>query len=174
MEQTKRYVLLGSTILSLIGLLLYNLVHTGGALAKYVHPFQVGYIAAGGIELAVVSMSIRIGEIRKAGKSDRTLWLVLVAVLLVSTLANVSEGFHVAYGEQLTLATVQQLDWMQGLIGFACTGLISLVVFALAEIIAADVDTVTREIVKEQRRAARSDTGKVSSTEANGQPGAVP
>jgi hypothetical protein len=168
-EQLKRYVLLGSTVISLVALLAYNFFHTGAALARYVAPFEVGYVAAFGIETAVVSLSIRIGDLRKARRDSRLLVGVLIAVLLVSTLANISEGFDVQYGQPLTLGAVYQLDWLQGLIGFCMTGLISLVVFAMSEVVSVDVDTVVKEHERERkaavRRATREDDTHLSNTE---------
>ncbi len=168
MKQGKHFVLLGSTIISLVALLTYNFFHTGAALARYVAPFQVGYVAAFGIETAIVSMSIRIGDLRKAKQDSRLLVGVLIAVLAVSTLANVSEGFSVQYGQHLTADAVYQLDWLQGLIGFCMTGLISLVVFAMSEVVSSDVETVVKEHERErkaaERKASRMDTLKVSNT----------
>lgn len=51
---------------SLIALLLYTWTHTGALLARYVEPDKVGYICAFGVELAVVSLSLRIGDLRRS------------------------------------------------------------------------------------------------------------
>ena len=45
--------------LSLLTLLSYTLVHTGGLLVSYVQPDIVGYFAAFGIELSIVGLSLR-------------------------------------------------------------------------------------------------------------------
>lgn len=58
---------------SLFALLTYTLVHTGGLLARYIHPPVIGYVAALGIELSIVSLSLRIGDMRRARQSDRFL-----------------------------------------------------------------------------------------------------
>ena len=155
MEQAKRSILLGSTTISLVALLVYTFFHTGATLAHYVEPWIIGYIAAAGIETAVISLSIRIGDLRRARQDSRLLVSVLLAVLGVSTLANVSEGFAVMYGQPLTVTNVQQLDWLQALIGLASTGLISVVVFAMSEVVSVDVNQVVRDHERERRANER-------------------
>ncbi len=145
--------------ISLAALLTYTLVHTGGLLAGYVRPAIVGYVAALGIELAIVSLSLRLGDLRKANQHTGFFYFVLVSVVIVSALANIAEGFQVAQGERLTLATVQHLDAVQAVIGLAATGLISLIVLALSEIVGSDVQSVT--ILAEHERKT---TGRIERT----------
>ena len=144
--------------LSLLALLSYTLVHTGGLLSSYVQPGIVGYLAAFGIELSIVGLSLRIGDLRKSGQDVRFFVGVLVAVVSVSAMANVAEGFRVSEGVKLTLATVTRLDIIQAAIGLSATGLISLIVFALAEIVGTDVNTV----VKQAEKASKQDKGQPS------------
>lgn len=152
---TKLQIIAGSV--SLTALLAYTLVHTGGLLATYVAPWQVGYIAAFGIELAVVSLSLRIGDLKRSGQDFRFFMFVLVSVVVVSALANISQGFAVAHKAEMTLANISQLDAIQAIIGLTATGLISLIVLALSEIIGVDVNAVVRETERqrknEQKRA---------------------
>jgi predicted transcriptional regulator len=130
-------------VIALVALLFYTFVHTGGLLSRYVKPGIVGYICAFGIELAIVSLSIRIAELRKGnGQKPGFFIFVLVSVVLVSALANIAEGFNTREGVSLTLDTVGRLDVVQAVIGLAATGLISLIVLALSEIIGNDVSTV--------------------------------
>ena len=142
-------------VISLVALLAYTLVHTGGLLADYVRPQFVGYIAAFGIELAVVSLSLRIGDLRRTGQDFRFFMFVLVAVVVVSALANIAEGFAVAHNADLTSTTIRQLDVIQAVIGLTATGLISLIVLALSEIIGTDVQTMVRESEKQRRKTER-------------------
>lgn len=142
-------------IVSLVGLLTYTLVHTGGLLARYA-PWGAGYLAALGIEIAIVSLSLRIGELRKRQQGTRFFWFVLVAVVVVSALANVSEGFHTSQGVPLTVSNAAQLDPVQALIGLAATGLISLIVLALSEIIGTDAEAIARANEKERRKSVQS------------------
>ena len=138
---------------SLAALLAYTLVHTGGLLARYIAPAFVGYIAAFGIELSIVSLSLRIGDMRKARQSDRFFTAVLVSVVAVSAVANVAEGFATLHGQPLTVATAGQLDPVQATIGILATGVISLIVVALSEITGNDVSAAIRKAEREARKA---------------------
>ena len=126
-------------VTALIGVLVYNWTHTGGLLASYVDPAFVGYIAAGGIELAIVGLSLRIGELRLSKADTRFFVLTLIAVVIVSALANVAEGYTVKFGETLTLFNIQRLDIVQAIVSLSATGLLSLVTFALTEIVGNDL-----------------------------------
>lgn len=150
---TKLQIIAGAV--SLTALLVYTLVHTGGLLATYVAPWQVGYIAAFGIELAVVSLSLRIGDLKRTGQDFRFFMFVLVSVVIVSALANISQGFTVAHKAEMTLQHIRQLDAIQAIIGLTATGLISLIVLALSEIIGVDVNAVVRQMEREQRIVER-------------------
>jgi len=148
----KAKVQIGITVLSLLALLTYTLVHTGGLLARYVHPPAIGYVAAFGIEAAVVSLSLRIGELRRSKQSTGFFLFVLIAVVVVSAVANIAEGFTAVQGEQLTSDTIQQLDPVQAFIGLAATGLVSLIVLALAEILGTDVETAVKQAERGRKR----------------------
>ncbi|MBK7178356.1 MAG: hypothetical protein IPH82_14420 [Chloroflexi bacterium] len=65
----KENIQIGITILFALGVIDLHLVHTGGLLARYVDPPAIGYVAAFGIEAAVVSLSLRIGELRRSKQS---------------------------------------------------------------------------------------------------------
>lgn len=140
---------------SLAALLAYTWTHTGALMARYVHPAWVGYICALGVELAVVSLSLRIGDLRRSGQSARLFVAVLVAVLIVSALANVAEGYATLYGSLLTLAAIGRLDVLQAVIGVSATGLISVVVFALADIIGSDVRRAAVRAERDEKKAER-------------------
>jgi hypothetical protein len=99
----KAKIQLSVGIVSLVALLAYTLAHTGALLAQYVSPGFIGYVAAFGIELSIVSLSLRIGDLRKSQQSTGFFLFVLVSVVIVSAIANVSEGFYTMYQEQLTL-----------------------------------------------------------------------
>jgi predicted transcriptional regulator len=155
-------------VVSLLALLAYTWVHTGGLLSIYVRPAIVGYVAAFGIEAAVVSLSLRIGDLRRSNVSAGFFLFVLVGVVAVSALANIAEGFRTAQSEPLTLSTVQRLDIVQAVIGLAATGLISLIVLALSEIIGTDVNVVVSQAERERQRASRAERQPVSDTESVG------
>ena len=154
----KANIQIGVTVLSLMALLTYTLVHTGGLLARYVHPAIIGYVAAFGIEAAVVSLSLRIGELRRTKQSTVFFLFVLIAVVVVSAVANIAEGFTAVQDEALTLATVRTLDPVQAIIGLSATGLVSLIVLALAEILGTDVETAVKQADKERKRPTTSKT----------------
>lgn len=153
----KAKIQLTAGIVSLIALLVYTLAHTGALLSQYVTPGFIGYVAALGIEISIVSLSLRIGDLRKSQQAAGFFFFVLVSVVIVSAIANVSEGFYTMYQEQLTLQSVRQLDLVQSLIGVSATGLISLIVLALSEIVGTDVTQTVKQVEKERK-------GKVSST----------
>lgn len=132
-----RTILIGGAAvagIALLAMLAYNFVHTGGLLARYVDPAPVGYVAAFGIELAVVALSVAIGTKKYHGLNSRGLVGVLIAVLIVSFLANVEQGHLTRYRRDITWITFGTIDWIQGMIGLAATGLVSLIVMAMSEI----------------------------------------
>jgi len=149
MKQTIQ-IIAGAT--SLIALLVYTFVHTGGLLSRYITPAAVGYVAAFGIELAIVSLSLRIGDLKRSKQNYGFFLFVLLSVVIVSALANIAEGFQTANGSPLSLENFQSLDIVQSIIGLAATGLISLIVLALSEIIGTDVETAVQQSKRVQRK----------------------
>jgi DNA-binding transcriptional ArsR family regulator len=138
-------------------------------LAEYVNPPFVGYIAALGIELSIVGLSLRIGELKRSGLDARFFVATLIAVATVSALANVAMGYSVKFGEPLTVANVGQLDIVQAVVSLAATGLISLVTFALAELVGQDVSAAAKVSSKSVKPAAvpvPTVTPELSNTEA--------
>lgn len=123
-------------------LLLYNWIHSGSLLSRYVHPSFVGFIAAFGVELAVVELSKRIGERGWKDPQSAPFRKTLMAVLAVSAFANVAEGYAVKYGAELTLDAIPNIDPVQGIVGVAATGLLSWVVYRLSDITSATVQPV--------------------------------
>jgi len=123
------------SVLALFCMLTYNWMHTGSLLASYIQPEFLGYLAAAGIELSVVGLSITIGTRKWHQLEAGGFYFVLVLVVIVSFLANVSQGYYTRYGDHITAQTVTNMDWLQGLIGLAATGLISVITMTMAEII---------------------------------------
>lgn len=171
------YGLISLSILTLVALLAYTFVHTGGLLSEYVNPWQVGYVAAFGVEAAIITMSIRIGKLLRHLARSRykglegwmsLLWQgsTLLFVLAVSAAANVVEGHKVKYGLEMTLATIQDLDALQVAIGLLATGLIPVVVLSMTEIVSGEIKsaletesaiaTATVATIKTQQPAALS------------------
>jgi hypothetical protein len=140
-QTTRRAIEFFSSVLALFCLLAYTFVHTGGLLGTYIRPVFVGYIAAAGIEIAVVSLSLRIGDLRQSKLNTAFFLGVLVAVVSVSALANMAMGHQTLYGTPFTSNTFSQIDIVQGIIWWTASAMISLIVMSLSEIIGSDVHT---------------------------------
>jgi hypothetical protein len=144
----KNWIMIVIGVLSIIGLLSYTWIHSGNLLASYVNPPFVGFLAAFGIELSIVGTSLRIGDLKKSGLDYRFFGFTLIAVVAVSAIANIAEGFMVKYGEPLTISNFGKLDLVEAFVLFAVTGLISLITLALSEIIGQDVIKVEKNSKK--------------------------
>jgi len=130
-------------ILALAFLLAYNFIHTGSLLASHVAVslWWIGYLAAAGIELSVVALARQIGR-RKHNRQDTTFfYVVLGMVVLVSALANASEGFLAKYGSMATLDALSVIDPFQFIVWMAATVLISFIVLSLSEIFGQDLES---------------------------------
>jgi hypothetical protein len=135
----KRTVMIIIGILSIIGLFSYTWVHSGNLLARYITPGFIGFLCAAGIELSIIGLSMRIGELKKSGLNAKFFTATLIAVVAVSAAANIAEGFYVRYNESLTIGNFTKLDIIEACILLAATGLISVVTLALSELIGQDV-----------------------------------
>jgi hypothetical protein len=122
-------------------LLVYTWYHTSQLLASYIDLPVLGYVAALGIEAAVVFLAIAIGWGRVQQRNVALFYATLIGVVLVSFLANSAMGYRTKYGSDISTASAQGLDLVQGLIGLAATGLISLIVFSAAEVIGGYMQT---------------------------------
>lgn len=152
---SKKQIELIGGVTALLALLAYTMVHTGALLARYIHPSQFGYVAAFGIELAVVGLSLRIGDLKRSKQDARFFVSVLIAVVIVSALANIAEGFAAINNDTLlTVETIQRLDPVQAVIGLAATGLISLIVLAMSEIIGTDITQAVKQSAKDDKQVA--------------------
>jgi hypothetical protein len=124
----------------------YTFWHTGALLANYIEPGVLGYVAALGIELAVVTMSIMFTTITRGKNSPSTkviFWFVFISALSVSALANIAEGFKTYTGLTLTLETVKEVDGLVALVGVSATGLLSLIVMSLSELLGTSFGVVS-------------------------------
>lgn len=138
-------------ILALLFLLVYNFVHTGSLLAAHVSPSLawVGYLAAAGIELSIVALARQIGLRRNNAQDTTFFYFVLGMVVLVSALANASEGFLAKYGQVPTVEAIKSIDVFQFIVWMSATALISLIVLSLSEIFGQDVENAEKSgIVK--------------------------
>lgn len=135
-------------------ILAYTFVHTSNVLARYVHPWWVGWIAGAGIELIIFSMSWKLATIK--GKetrlsygrhaSDGLLKFTLIISLVVSTIANVAEGYFVSHQTQLTWANILEIDPIQALVGLSSNLLLPILVFAVSELVGSDVEKIAKQV----------------------------
>jgi len=136
MKHNKILLIAGASVatIALLAMLTYNFRHTQQFLSRYIDPPYLGYVAATGIELSVLALSVAIGLSKWHGMKTGWFWLVLVLVMAVSILANVTEGYREKYGEELVTATFPSIDPFQGIAALLATGGISITVMAVAEI----------------------------------------
>lgn len=152
------------SLMALVAVLSYTFAHTGSLLARYIRPEMLGYVAAAGVELTVIAMSLQFNLLGDKGKSlgSKSLFLfVFVATLTVSALANVSEGFRVSMSMELTSVTFKQVDPVVAIIGVSATGLLSLVTMSLAELLG-DSFGVVSGIVTNLADAARQSSKDIA------------
>jgi DNA-binding transcriptional ArsR family regulator len=145
------------SLLALVAMLGYTFWHTGTLLSRYINPWWLGFVAAAGVELTVVAMSIHFDLLSDRDKSllSKALFLfVFTSTLAVSAMANVSEGFYTAKGLTLTMSTFGQIDPVQAVIGISATGLLSICVMSLAEMLG-DSFSVMLGIVSDVGKLAR-------------------
>lgn len=148
-------------VAALVLMLAYNFRHTGQLLARHVDPEWYAYGAAFGIELGILVLSVAIGTAKWHSLKVGWLWIVLALVLFVSFLANVSEGHLTRYGIDITQDSIKDIDPVQSVIGLAATGMISVIVMAMSEIIGQYV--VQLADTREVRDSAAVGTTQVSS-----------
>ena len=164
----RKTVQLALGLLSLVTLLAYTFWHTGGLLSRYIDPGWIGRVAAFGIELAIVSMSLRIGELGWTAPNARPYKWTLGLTLGVSAFANLAEGHAAKYGAELTANAVPDIDIIQGVIGVSATALLSIVVYLLADIIGSDVHRPERQA--ERHPASAEQAEQKREQEPNGDP----
>lgn len=156
-KRTEQRTQMTIAVLALIGLLAYTFVHTGSLMSQYIRPVFVGYMAAFGIELAVAGISFRLASLKRKQVTSRLLLFILISALFVSALANIAEGYQVRYAKPLTWMNLGDIDYIQAVIGIAATGLISLMVFAISEMIGIDVEAVVKQTEREQKQAEQAE-----------------
>lgn len=131
-KRTEQNAMLLVCTIGLFALLTYTFVHTGAFLARFVRPAGVGYLAAFGVEIIIAALAWRLS---RGQTKNGYLTFALVIALVVSAFANVYEGYAERYGEQLTYANIWQIDIIQAVLLVFATGLISVLVFAISDIV---------------------------------------
>ena len=156
--------------IALLLILIYNFKHTGSLLARHVTPEWYGYSAALGIEFSVVFLSAKLNKLKRQGrKLWRTLfpWSLILVVLLSAT-ANLNEGFLTRYQTELSLQQIGQVDLIQLIVSVIGTLMVSLIVFALSEVISGDSKKVV-QVVKHEVKTSAEETSK-NANEVAGKP----
>lgn len=166
-KQSEQRVQATIALVALFCLLVYTYVHTGSLLAGYVRPWFVGYVAAFGIELAVAFISYRLATLKQIARTSKMLLMLLAFALLVSVFANVSEGYEVKFGQELSMNNIGQIDIIQAIIGVSATGLLSIMVFAVSEVIGSDANAIVRQA---ERSRKKSEQEEISIAEIPEQP----
>lgn len=132
-KKPEELIAVGYTIVVFIcsGLMLsYTFVHTANVLSSAINPPIFGWLAAAGIEISVLVLSLLHG----LGKSHKLyIGLGLAIVLIISALAQVYSGYHAWMGEYPTVTNIQTLDPIQGMLLVSTTFVIPLLVFIMAE-----------------------------------------
>lgn len=140
------------TTIAMLPMLLYNWRHTSSLFARYIAPPWFAYGVAFGIEVSVFVLALRLGQQRATGTNDKRTIAILAGALFVSAIANILEGYATRYGAPLTVADVRSIDPIQAVGWLAATGLISVLVFALSNIIGGDVRKAAQASERAERR----------------------
>lgn len=137
-------------IAAMIALLQYNWAHTASMFQNYIADQISAKYAAFGVELAVIWFSWRLGQLKSLEKRVfiSIPGITLICVMLVSMVANWSEGFKVKHEIALTSQTIQLVDWMDIVFGILATVMVSAIVFALSEVLSGDSKKLAPKQIK--------------------------
>lgn len=105
----------------LTGILIATFLHTASFMSTFFYgSIVLGAVAAFAIDIGVVAMSTFKDEMIKDGEVGWMIRGITVLVLIVSGIANMSEGFKSAYDMALTWQSLMDLDplsWTQWIAG---------------------------------------------------------
>ena len=144
-KDIEQIIILFITAVGLFGLLSYTFWHTSHWFGRYISPPDFGYGAAIGAELIIVMMSYKLAKSRSGG----FLYFALIGALFISAWANYYEGFATYHRtEPNTITWWANFDIILFVSSLLATGLISLLVFAVTDILSGDVTTVSNKVEK--------------------------
>lgn len=123
-----------SSIVTLECLLVYNYVHTSSLLSRYIVPSGIGWLTGFGIETGLAALAFGTASERNS-RRKRMMWAMLILALIVSSFANLTEGFRAITGHELTLETWGNLDPVMAFMNIISNVLISFIVLVMAEVI---------------------------------------
>ncbi len=152
MNFNQRNIQIGITLLVLAGLLTYSFFHVAEMFVRYSLYPVIGYFMAFSLELSVFGLSLAIGWRKTSGRSTFYFWLVLSLSLLINVTGNVSEGFFIKQGAELTSVNYLELDIVQIVIALIANLLIPFVTMAQSKILGDFVFQVIQVIQKQERR----------------------
>jgi len=145
-KKTEQRAMILAGAIGAISLLTYTFKHTGDFLARYIEPAGLGFLAAFGIEAIVVLMAWRLAKRTANGFTQ----FALIAALVVSALANLYEGYFTRTGETLSLS-LAGYDIIEAVVLVLATAIMSLLVFALSDIVGGDLAKVVRATDRAER-----------------------
>lgn len=120
----------------------------------------LGGIAALGIDLALVSMSLYKDELLKSGELAITIKAVTVIVLCATGLANMAEGFKSSFGQELSVSALGALDWLQMSKWIGGTAVFPVLTYILADTIGTrNLYQLYRQGEKEKDKPQRQTSG---------------
>ena len=138
------WLITGVTAILLILILTYTYTHTGKLLSRNITPPLVGYLTAFGIEGIVALMAYRLATSKQ---TSGVLKASLIASLVMSTVANLSEGHYARTGHELTWDQIPQLDIVAAFVWLTANAMVSFLVFAMSELIGNDIEVGTRKYI---------------------------
>lgn len=156
----QRNIQIAITLLVLAGLLTYGFFHVAEMFVGYSLFPWIGYFMAFALELSVFGLSLAIGWRKTTGRSVFFFWSVLSLSLLINVTGNVSEGFFIKQGFELTSINYLQLDIVQIIIALIANLLIPFVTMAQSEILGDFVFQIIQGIQKTQRKQEKTEQAK--------------
>lgn len=130
----------------------------------------VGWLAAIGVDLGLVCLAIGVQRYRLVGRRTGTLWAALFFVTLISVLANVGHGTHVATGAHLSAMSFASFDWLETATMLLLAGCLPVLVFALTEVAAGGTGAALEAIQKETKKLGKQQARGVSTEGKDGFP----
>lgn len=158
----QRNIQISLTLYTLAALLTYGFFHVAAMFQRYSIEPWIGNFMASGLEIGVLGLSLAIGwrKVNKENKSTGYFWTVLVLCLFINILGNVSEGFFIKQGVELTIQNWRELDIIQIVIALAANLLIPFVTMAQSEILGDFIFQVFKAIVKKEKDIKRVEEAK--------------
>lgn len=118
---------------SLMCILIAGYAHSANFFSGYFDHFWQGALAAFGIDLGLVAMAFYRDNLHSKGESAVTIKAVTVVFVFASCLANLSQGWRVKYGGDLSLSGLWGLDSLGFLMLFFGTVILPVLIYVLVD-----------------------------------------